>query len=44
MKIINYLFIFVAILGVFSCGKNGSLFLPNNENVKWIEENDPNKK
>ncbi len=42
MKRINYLFIFAVILAIFSCGKKGSLFLPNEENVEWIKKNDPN--
>lgn len=43
MKIINYLFIIILIFGVFSCGKDGSLFLPDKSNEKWIKINSINE-
>ncbi len=43
MKLINYLFIFTIVLNISSCGKKGSLSLPKDENIKWFQENDPNK-
>jgi hypothetical protein len=44
MKIINYLFIIILIIfGVFACGKDGSLFLSDKSNEKWIKINNLNE-